>query len=109
MSAFDEEHDLEVWRANYVQRWIARGGKLTLTNQRLVFRPHLFDSMLGAPTLSWRVQDIQHVEVVVPGWRLLPKFLRPDLMRVRVRGQREAVFILEDASRTKQRITTLLT
>ncbi len=52
--------EVEVWSclANRTQNWRAVGGKLFLTNQRVVFCPHRFDYVLGGQGWAGSLNDI---------------------------------------------------
>ena len=47
--------------ANHVEHKIARGGKIYLTNKRLIFIPHKLDSNLGANILILPLEEIDNV------------------------------------------------
>lgn len=46
--------------ANHTEGAIARGGRLWLTNQRLVFLPHGFDQALGADAVNLPLSEVAH-------------------------------------------------
>ena len=81
-----KEPDLQVgerveWatRANRSQGNRAVGGRLFLTNERLVFAPHRFDDVLGGESWSRRRQDVEDVAVEPSGVHPFSGALRPRL------------------------------
>jgi hypothetical protein len=48
------------WLTNHTEnRRIARGGRLYLTDERIVFRPHGFDARLGADSLAVELDEVR--------------------------------------------------
>jgi hypothetical protein len=64
VAAAAEDSDEPIWsiRANHSQGFLARGGKLLLTDTQLIFQPHGFDSALGGSRWEISLRDIAAVE-----------------------------------------------
>ena len=62
-----DEHEIETYRANRSQGSRAVGGHLLLTNQRLLFSPHRFDSATGGDNWECDLASITGVGLAARG------------------------------------------
>ncbi|HVV49150.1 MAG TPA: hypothetical protein VHO06_05795 [Polyangia bacterium] len=88
------EEGEEVRREFRANRWQHRiravGGRLYLTDRRLIFVPHKFDSKLGGRRWSARLQDLEGSS---PGGG-------PRTIRVEVHDGRDQRFVIPDRTET---------
>ena len=65
----DGEVVVDWWRANHTRARVAVGGRLWLTDQRLVFEPHGFEAgVIGRRVWTCELTDVLHVGTAPRGW-----------------------------------------
>lgn len=96
----------EVWSrlANRTQgRWRAVGGKLFLTNKRVIFLPYFFDAMLSGD--QWLVErsNVAKVDTVQPDGGMFSGGLR-ERVRVSLKDGSESLFVVTDPRDTAHKM-----
>jgi hypothetical protein len=76
-----EPGETEVWRkrANRTQGWRALGGRIVLTDRRLLFEPHALDRNTGGRGLALPLAEIRGVSVAPRTWHPLNGGMRKRL------------------------------
>ena len=92
--------------ANRVQGRRALGGRLYLTNERLLFNPHLFDAMTGRRAWAVDLSDVTVIGKEERDPRRLSK-LRPVLRIETSAGERE-LFVINRLEEVTARLRTAL-
>lgn len=92
------EHFVFERRANRTQGGRARGGRLGLTNRRLVFEPHPVErGLTRASSLTLRLPEIGAADVAPRSWQLFSGGLRRRL-RIQLAGGSQELFVVSRAS-----------
>ncbi|HEX2807453.1 MAG TPA: hypothetical protein VHN80_14910 [Kineosporiaceae bacterium] len=76
LSLHPGETVIESWRANRSQGQRAVGGRLHLTTQRLLFVPHVVDSVTGGHRWEVLLSGVSAVDVAPRGWHPFDGSLR---------------------------------
>ena len=71
-----DEMVVETLRANHIQGRIMHGGRLLLTDQRLIFSPHWFDALLRGKSWECELGSISAVSKAPRGSKLFDGSLR---------------------------------
>lgn len=99
-----EEQVLWSCLANRTQnRWRAVGGKLFVTNQRLVFLPHFFDAALKGDKWVADRSDVTSVGTVPPAGGAFSGGLR-ERVAVQVKDGSTSLFVVNDPRDTAQKL-----
>lgn len=87
--------------------WRAVGGKLYLTNQRIIFCPHFLERVLGGKKWSTPLDDITDATTEAPDGEPLSGGLRPRLALLLQDGSRE-LFVVNNLNETVPRLQRAL-
>lgn len=91
--------------ANHSQGRVARGGRLLLTSERLLFHPHLFDRLLGGRDLDLQRADVVDVDVAPrTGGRFDGG--RRHRLRIRLRDGSVELFVVNDVKDVVEELST---
>jgi hypothetical protein len=102
-----EEELLSSRFANHSQERVARGGRLRLTSERLLFHPHLFDRLLGGRDLDLQRADVVDVDVAPrTGGRFDGG--RRHRLRIRLRDGSVELFVVNDVKDVVEELSTRL-
>jgi hypothetical protein len=90
------EQVLETFRANRSQGWRAVGGRLVLTDRRLVFVPHAVERATGGKVWEQPLTSMTTVSLAARGWGPLDGSLRRRVMVAS--GDERSYFVVGKAS-----------